>query len=327
MELTYETWVRKHLRRSFSSIGWILVIYYLIMNAAVFLTVFVEIIVKLMSGLASGEFPDILAVAEQASGNAWGYFLAAVIGILVLLLWKKRSFWRDEIWVKGKPMKTGSFFAILAVFLSGQLVYQFVTILLELLLNACGLTMVEGLNAMTGDMTSFSMFFYTGILAPIVEEILFRGLIQRTLLPYGKKFAIFCSAFTFGLFHGNLLQSPYAFLVGLVLGYVACEYSIGWAMVLHMVNNLVVADMLTRLTWGLPETTAAMLIWVIIAAFSLAAVIILIVKRRQISAYLQSDRIDPLCMKCFFSCAGIITLMVLMAMNMVIMCFMMITPM
>lgn len=328
MEMTWQQWkaMKKALRRNFSTTGWILVIYYLIMNAAVFVCVFMESIIAMMTHLSRGDFDGFLDAAMSTQDSGWGYFLTAGVGILILLAWKKPRFWREEIWAKGKPMKPGAFLAILCIFMSGQAVYQIGVTGLELALNAFGLSIIEGMNALSMDMDSFSMFLYGGILAPITEEILFRGLIQRPLQPYGKKFAIFCSAFCFGIFHGNLIQTPYAFLVGLVLGYVAAEYSVAWAMVLHMFNNLVVADMLNRVTRHLPETLAGMIVLGIVALFTLAAVIIAIVKRKEISAYLRSERMNRTCLRCFFSSAGMIVLMVLMGFSMILSAVLMISP-
>lgn len=319
-------WYFKQIRRDLSSIGWILLVYYGIMNVCVFLTVFVEVIVGMMQMMLSGNMDDMMLLAEKAAGNAWGYMLAIVIGLVILLCWKKPRFWKDEIWKKGRPMTVGSFFGILSIFLSGQMVYQIVVTATELLLNSVGLSLMEGFESMAVDSSNFSMFFYAGILAPISEEILFRGLIQRKLMPYGKKFAIICSAFAFGIFHGNLFQSPYAFAVGLVLGYVAAEHSIAWAMVLHMINNLVIADMLTRLTMGMSEMAASLVVWVIIAAFTVAAIVVAIVKRREIGAYLRHERVDRSYLKCFFSCAGMIILMIVMGLSMIVTGVLMIGP-
>ena len=328
MEMTWEQWkaMKKALRRNFSSTGWTLVIYYLIMNVAVFLCVFIETLLSMMVQLTRGDFDAFMDAALSAQDSAWGYFLAAAVGLLILLLWKKPRFWKEEVWAKGKPMKPGAFLSILCIFMSGQAVYQIGVTSLELILNLFGLSVIEGMEAMAMDMDNFGMFLYAGILAPITEEILFRGLIQKSLQPYGKKFAIFCSAFCFGIFHGNLIQTPYAFLVGLVLGYVASEYSIGWAMVLHMFNNLVIADVLNRLTQDLPEEVAGLIILAIVAVFAIGAIIIAIVKRKEISDWLQAERMNRTCLRCFFSCAGMIVLMVLMGLNILMSLGLMITP-
>ena len=328
MEMTYEEWkeAKKGLKRHLSVSGWTLLIYNAIMNVAVMGWMFVEVIIQLIQGVISDDVGAIENAVMQSAESAWGYFLAAAVGLVILLIWKKPRFFKEEVFTRGAPMKTGTFLGILCVFLSGQMLYQIVTSLMEWLLNSFGFTLMEGLESMAMDTDNFSMFLYAGILAPITEEILFRGLIQRTLLPYGKKFAIFVSAFTFGLFHGNLIQAPYAFVVGLVLGYVASEYSIYWAMVLHMINNLVLGDMLYRLLGSLPEDTVNLIVWAIILAFTVAAVILLIAKRKKIGTWLRENRMEKQYVKCYFSCAGTIVLLVIMGLNILLTTFMLITP-
>ena len=209
-------------------------------------------------------------------------------------------------------MKAGSFLALLVLCLSAQLVSQIVMILLELVLNQFGLSLMEYLlSAESGD--TLAMFLYMSLGAPVSEEILFRGLVMRSMEPYGKKFAIFASALLFGLFHGNLIQIPFAFVIGLVLGYVATEYSVVWAMVLHMFNNLIFADTLPRLLGAHIPQWENMLTWAMILGSALAALVILLVKRKTIGAYLRCERTDPLCRKAFFTAPGIIVLMVVMA--------------
>ena len=73
----------------------------------------------------------------------------------------------------------------------------------------------------------------------ISEEILFRGALMSTLRKYGDGTAILISAVIFALFHGNLVQIPFAFIVGLVLGWiVAYSNSILPAILVHFFNNL-----------------------------------------------------------------------------------------
>ena len=79
------------------------------------------------------------------------------------------------------------------------------------------------------------------LLAPLSEEIVFRGAILRSLLssprltPWG---AIAVSALFFALVHLNPAQMPHAFLVGLLLGWMYWRTgSILPGMVYHWVNN------------------------------------------------------------------------------------------
>ena len=328
MELSYEEYrlYKKDLRRRFSVIGWTLLAYYGIMNASVFLAALVETFSRMILSLSAGNPDDLVSGASNGAFGVWGYFLAAAIGFMILLLWKKPAFWKKEIWAKGKPMKVAEFLPLLCIFLSGQLVYQLLMIIAETILNLFGLSAMAGMAAVSMDNSDFGMFLYGGILAPITEELLFRGLIQRTLMPYGKRFAILCAAFTFGIFHGNLFQAPYAFVVGLVLGYVACEYSIAWAMVLHMLNNLVLGDVIVRLTSGLPEMVTGLIIWAILLPSAIVAIVVMIVKRKQIGEYRVENPIYKVYRQCFFSCPGTIVFLVVMGISMITTIFVMITP-
>lgn len=89
-----------------------------------------------------------------------------------------------------------------------------------------------------------SGYLAIGILAPIVEELVFRGAILRSLLAlFGDKthwVAIFVSALLFGVIHGNMPQFVHAVLMGLLLGWMYYRTaSIIPGIVFHWVNNTV----------------------------------------------------------------------------------------
>lgn len=74
----------------------------------------------------------------------------------------------------------------------------------------------------------------------LIEEFLFRGVIMGSLLRFGKPLAIFTSALIFGLVHGNLIQIPFAFMVGLVIGAMVVETNSIWTgVIIHFVNNFI----------------------------------------------------------------------------------------
>lgn len=87
-------------------------------------------------------------------------------------------------------------------------------------------------------------------LAPLVEECVFRGAIERRLLEknWNPIWAIVISALIFGIFHMNLLQGMTAFILGLFLGWVYYRTRNIWLCIfVHAVNN----------TWS----TVASFIW------------------------------------------------------------------
>lgn len=88
---------------------------------------------------------------------------------------------------------------------------------------------------------------YSGILAPLVEEVIFRGGIFRLLR---KKLSFLwgavLSSLLFGIYHGNLVQFIYATLLGMLLAYVYEKYgSLKAPIVAHVAANVVVC----MLTW------------------------------------------------------------------------------
>ena len=81
-----------------------------------------------------------------------------------------------------------------------------------------------------------------GILAPLAEEIVFRGAILRTLLDMMSKknhwVAIMISAAIFGAVHGNSAQFVNALVMGLILGWMFYRTkSLVPGILLHWVNN------------------------------------------------------------------------------------------
>jgi membrane protease YdiL (CAAX protease family) len=304
------------LRREMGKTGWVLLIYYLLVNIAVLITSLLQYVIVLSKGTVDGFVSEVIS-PEVVLDNGWGYLVAIVIGFVLMLLWKKKEFCLHTIWKTDGRMTPGNFFSILAVFLSAQLLLSFMMEGLEWIFNLFGLSLLESTVATTGTSDHLSMFLYAGIFAPISEEILFRGLLLRMLQPYGKRFAILSTAFLFGIFHGNIIQSPFAFMVGLVLGYVALEYSIGWAMVLHMINNLLVADSLSRLSNLLPPWVGELILALLLWGCAIATVVIVIRKRKEIFAYRQRNPMHPWCIRSFFSAPGVIIFTVLMVLNMI----------
>ena len=67
-------------------------------------------------------------------------------------------------------------------------------------------------------------FFTSGLVAPIAEELLFRGIIYGYVRRFfDVRTAVVGSAILFGIYHGNMVQSVYAVLMGYLIAY-AYEY-------------------------------------------------------------------------------------------------------
>lgn len=81
----------------------------------------------------------------------------------------------------------------------------------------------------------------SGLLIPIAEELLFRGIVFKRLRVWtGYRLAITLSALIFGLIHLNLVQFLYAGILGLFLAFLLEKTGSLWMPILgHMTANLI----------------------------------------------------------------------------------------
>lgn len=81
-------------------------------------------------------------------------------------------------------------------------------------------------------------FITTAFVPAFVEEFFYRGVIFGSFKKFGKTVAIVVSSVLFSLIHGNLVQIPFAFVVGLILGSITAEAESIWpAIIIHFLNN------------------------------------------------------------------------------------------
>lgn len=85
----------------------------------------------------------------------------------------------------------------------------------------------------------FLLILVAGILVPILEELLFRGIIFSLLEKIRKgRFAIIVSAFLFALAHLNPIQGVYTFIMGLIAGLIYLKTrDLRWPILMHMTIN------------------------------------------------------------------------------------------
>lgn len=308
---------RKLLRREGNIQGGALLIYMGIMNASVIVLMVMSTVMQMLRVFATDWQAGLsvdwvnMCVERAVEASNWGYLLAIAMGIVMLLLWKKPSYFRQTILVPGRKMTGKNFLLITVFFFVGQQLYQWWYLLLEMVANGLGISLDAILESGNVDIQSVPMYLYACLLGPVAEEILFRGLVLRSLQPYGKKFAILVSSLLFGLFHGNLMQAPFAFAVGLVMGYVALEYNIWWAIVLHLINNLVFADLLPRIFAFLPYGTGDLILTVFLLACTVAAVVILILRWREVRAYWRENPTEKGTYSTFFRAPAMIVFLVI----------------
>ena len=140
-----------------------------------------------------------------------------LIGMPVLIALVKRM--PGEAPAK-KSIKPGQFILALimcfALMYCGNLVGTLITTVVGVLK---GSAVDNALMTYATGSNMFVTFLYMVICAPILEEYVFRKLIVDRTVQYGQGVAVVLSGLMFGLFHGNLNQFAYAFLLGLFLAF------------------------------------------------------------------------------------------------------------
>lgn len=79
------------------------------------------------------------------------------------------------------------------------------------------------------------------VLGPLIEEILFRGIIFRSFENVTNMawFPILLSGVMFGIWHGSFIQGVYTAITGIILGYlIKKSRSLFIVVIAHGVNNL-----------------------------------------------------------------------------------------
>ena len=91
---------------------------------------------------------------------------------------------------------------------------------------------------LTSQISPWVNFLIVVIAAPIMEELLFRKFIVDRTARFGEGVSIVLSGLMFGLFHGNLNQFVYAFMIGVLFGFIYIKTrNIIYTIILHMIVN------------------------------------------------------------------------------------------
>jgi len=216
-----------------------------LLDAALYLFIF--IIAQIASALlCSAVLPSS---RDGVVTTVFGTILCSIV-IVALFTWQR---WSPPVadYLRLRPW--GVFFWVATAAIGAMIISDAV-------IDAFQFTMPEDfVRLFIGIMEHPLGYIAVGIMAPVAEEIVFRGGILRSLLRVfkGKNhwWAILFSALLFGLVHGNMAQGANALLLGLLLGWLYYRTdSVVPGIVLHWVNNTI-AYVLYKLMPGMADIT------------------------------------------------------------------------
>lgn len=192
-------------------------------------------ITALMILIGSTFFIPVVGFGTNAWINELIYILLPPLVLAGINRWDLENVFRFRA-STGKN-KAISFFAGMLIWFFGAYIAKWIALLLD---NTVGTLKIDPFNGMSFNQ-QILMLIAMVILAPICEEILFRGLIQKAYEIHTQKYGFVIAALLFGLFHimNGISEVAPAFIIGLVLGYFVYRTgSIANSMLAHGGNNL-----------------------------------------------------------------------------------------
>jgi len=209
------------------------------------LVIFMMIFFFASGGLGSLSIDDMSSISSAAQEIesdileslplGWLSIITLFLGSFIYLIVRGKRMFTIDLTKTSSKIHVPDFFKMAGIILGINAIVTLISYLLLLFFESMGFE--SGADPIEMLLQDYSGILYVVLLGPILEEIIFRGAVLRSLERFGQNFAIVVSSLLFGLYHQALFQGIFAFFVGLVLGYCALRFSIKWAMALHVINN------------------------------------------------------------------------------------------
>lgn len=279
---------KKQMKKTFSGLGFLIFFSQLAFQGGGF----VFSIIFVLSGAAFTEFynNNITTASELLNG-----IVSLVILFLAGTIYCAASSTRFSDTLTFKKTNPKQFAAYVLFGLGIAYLGNFLTSYLSSILESAGITNAASQQISYNTGTDIVVtLIATAIVPAFSEEFLFRGVLLGKLRNFGNGFAIFVSALLFALFHGNIGQIPFAFVGGLVMGFMTVKTnSMLPAMTTHFLNNLlsVLLDLLNTQT-NMTDSQLLVAFYAlsaVIFALSILAVLYLIHKDRTFFRLSDSD--------------------------------------
>lgn len=216
--------VMKDTKKQFSKIGLVLFLGTLLIYGVQILSY--AIVANVPAIAADGNLSFLIGMLPM-------YIIAFPI---IFLMFKKVPV---QISGEKKKMRPLHFLAAFLMCYAGTYLCNFLGNIITAVISVIKQSPVENVMLnVTSNINPAVNFFVIVICAPIMEELLFRKSVIDRTAKYGEGVSIVFSGLLFGLFHGNLVQFGYAFLIGVFFGFIYIKTkNIVYSILLHMIIN------------------------------------------------------------------------------------------
>lgn len=188
---------------------------------------------------------------------------------------------------KREDKKLGVWEIVKFCFISYSLMYifNFLTNIFIILISIFkGSEVVNPLQNIIEGSSLILTLIFVGILSPIIEEMMFRGIMLNKLRRYGDKVAIVTTALLFGLFHANFSQFFYATVLGLIFAYITLKTgTIKYSIILHIFVNMMGSFIIPLIIGDGSNLVAYGCVLFLVLLISIIGLVLLIKDRKNIS--------------------------------------------
>lgn len=205
----------------------LLAIYYLAQSIVTFIIGIVKVMPLIMQSASSGDYPDIARVSQElmrAVGSQTPLILFVSVAITLpfyyLIYHQRKGELRTFVSLRGIGAVSIPMLVIFSISLN-LLIEWLLSLASQFRFLAPFFERYEQLAQFITGGDFIPSLLAVGIVGPIFEELLFRGLIFGELRKVSKvRLALLIQAALFGVYHLDVIQGTYAFLIGILLGFV-----------------------------------------------------------------------------------------------------------
>ena len=267
---------KRQLKRDSNTVGFILILYFIVMLAVSYATILLPTITSMLSGEISTDITEIsfmsdttFIMLESGLVSLVSFFGVAIIYSIIAKMNLGETYPTQKLGFKLTSLLVlfGLSIAMIANYVSNMTIGVF---------DMFGIDANIDIEYPCDNFLEVLLFYVTvAVLPALVEEFAFRGVILKIMRKHSDSMAILVSGVMFGLMHGNFTQIPFALVVGLILAFITVKTnSLIPAILIHFLNNgLSVTFTLLYTNTNLSETIIDIINIVIMIAISVAGII------------------------------------------------------
>ena len=251
-----------------SGLGFYIFAYFMTLNVS-------STVIAFLLMLTNGMYEDIVSTSNPLYHLLYTFtaVFSAFIPALLYLAFSRNNI--SDV-ILAKPTKLS---IVIPLIMIGMAVAMIANTASEIISNNLSLFGIENTAVMEEEAITPLAFtlniLSTAVVPAFAEEFAYRGIFLGVLRKYGDAFAIITSAIMFGAMHGNLRQIPFAFILGLLFGFLTCKTnSIIPAIIVHFINNFyaVMLDVLQN-TGVVSDRVFMMIYFILIAVFCILGLV------------------------------------------------------